>query len=179
MIFFTLVAKRSMPFNMIRLATIIALGLHCFNAAAQTPAQFNEHISSIADSLYKKGNQWGAQLNDAYASKTFSKIVAGRKQWETFVNASISELQNMKDATNSKALRMTMLNFLFFEREMISEAMLPIEKLSAADSDYDIQKTIDNLTIYAEKEVAELKKVRGEQEKYAISNGLDAEPAAN
>jgi hypothetical protein len=102
-----------------------------------------------------------------------------REQWEQFILKSIEALKVMNDVSESKALRMTMLNFLFFETEMLHACMIPLEKLTTNSTDEEIKKAIDQLTAFAEKEVEELKKVRAAQQKYAGANGFETETSAD
>ena len=144
---------------------------------AQTPLELNDKLSSITDSLYARGQQWGTQFNDAYKAKDFKLLIPYRQALSAYVDKSIARVKVMKDVKNSKPLRMAMIGFLEFEKQMITDGFIPVEKLSPSASDEDMKAALAKLTALSSKENGELQKVAAAQEAYARENGFQIEPA--
>lgn len=159
-------------------AVIFLAGLFAFSndmKAQMTPFQFNEHLSSITDSLYERGTAWGASFNEAYTSKDFASLVPLRLKLEKYIDSRIAELKKMKDVKNSKEFREATIAFLIFEKEMITLGFKPLEELKKDASEEEIKAKIDGLQVFSDKEQEELKKVGAKQEAYARANGFKIE----
>jgi hypothetical protein len=144
-------------------------------AFAQTPIQFNDKLVSITDSLYARGQQWGLRFNDAYKSKNYSSLRPYRQSLERFVDEKIISVKAMKDVKNSRPLRMAMLDFLIFEKGMITKAFLPLESLGSEGSEDQVKAALAKLTEYSNQESIQLEKVNAAQEAYAKENGFTIE----
>ena len=73
---------------------------------------------------------------------------------------------------NSKPFRMAMVDFLDFEKEMVTKAFVPFEKLTNKNSEQDFQATLGNLNAVALEEGDFLKKLHAAQDEYAAKNGF-------
>ena len=147
------------------------------NAQITTAIELNDHLADITDSLFAHGQRWGKQFNTAYQNGDYASLKPYSKNLENFVDDRIKEVQSMKDIGNSKELRMAMLDFLKFEKRMITEAFRPFEKLSADASEAEVQAQLDVTTKLSELEQAELVKVGDAQEKYGAANDFSIMPA--
>ena len=164
-------------FNVLGLIMILALSAFNMKAQTMTPLQFNDNLSSITDSLYARGQQWGVKFNEAYQAKDFKMLVPYRQQLSGFVDKNIARVKVMKDVKNSKALRMAMIGFLEFEKKMITEGFMPLEQLSPSTSKEDVSAALEKLKSLSASENDQLKKVAIEQEAYAKANGFQIEAA--
>ena len=153
------------------------LSVSTISHAQSTALEFNDHIASITDSLFLKGQEWGTKFNEVYANKDFALLKPMREGLETFVTARIKELTGMKDVKNSKALRMAMLDFLDYELIMVTNAFKPMERLAGTATNEDVKAALDKMTELSKQEAEELKKVGDAQEAYAKANGFSIAPA--
>ena len=144
--------------------------------AQTTPLQFNDKIAYITDSLFKKGQQWGTKFNEAYQAKNFASLKPTREAMERYITAKITEVQNMKDVKNSKNLRMAMVSFLKFEKDMITRSFIPVESLKSTATENEVKAALDKMTEFSTQEAGELKKVSDAQEAYAKANGFTIAP---
>ncbi len=147
-------------------------------ATAQKPTtaiEMNDYLSSVTDSLYKGGQEWGKKLNSIYKTKEFSSLTPIRKKLEIFIDKKKKEIMALPDIGGSEDFRMAMLDFLVFEAQMIKEAFGPLEKFNSSSSDDAIKAAIDNLQKLAEGENARVKRIHETQNEYAAKNGFTIE----
>ena len=137
----------------------------------------NDRLVSITDSLYAKGQRWGEAFNKFYNNKEFSKLAPYRKEVQTYIDQQLTKVGVMKDVGGSEDLRAAMIKFLLYERDMVANHFVPIEKLNTSSTDDQIKAEIDSLTKAAEKEAEALKAVNDAQEAYAAKNGFTIESA--
>ena len=120
--------------------TVVLLLSVSTKAQTMTPLQMNDNLSSITDSLYARGQQWGTKFNEAYKAKNFKILIPYRQNLSVYVDKNIARVKAMKDVKNSKALRMAMVGFLEYEKKMITEGFMPLEKLSPTISDEEPER---------------------------------------
>jgi hypothetical protein len=142
-----------------------------------TPIDYNDKLAAITDSLYNMGVAWGTEFQNINSSdKNFSKLAPHRKKIIAFTSRKIEEVRRGptagKGADNLKA---AMLQFLTFEKQMIETAFAPLEKLTSASSETEVNEAIKKLTAESEKEAEELKRVNEAQEKFGEMNGFTLE----
>ncbi len=164
----------------IRTATlVVALCLSQLFVAGQkqfkTAIDLNDYLASITDTLYNDGVKWGEAFSKANANKNFSTLSVPRKKLESFIQRKQLEVLLMKDINGSENLRLSMLEFLFFEAKMAAEAFLPLEKLNSQSTDDEIKRAITSLTDMAKEENKYLEKVVAAQEAYGKKNGFTIE----
>jgi hypothetical protein len=145
----------------------------------KTALELNDYMVSITDSLYNYGTAWGAQFGEAFKSKDFSTLTAPRKNIEKFVDYKYAELNALKNIGGSEKLKAAMLEFLIFEKKMIKEQFIPLEKLDKNTPDAAKQTAIATLVDASKSEEAVLAKVREEQNAYAKKNGFTIESEKN
>jgi hypothetical protein len=161
--------------KLILLFLLVAASIQLKAQTPTTPVEMNNYLMEMVNNLYERGKQWGANFNNARESKDFASLSADRKALETFVNQSIKDVEKLKDIKGSKMLRMAMLDFLQFEKDMVENAFLPIEKLDNESSDEEIDTALQKLLGMAKYENEWLDKVRAEQKKYAEANNFTLE----
>jgi len=144
-----------------------------------TPLQYNDKLVSITDSLYSLGQQWGeTYAKIAGADNDFSKLGEKRKVISAFTTRKIAEVQKGQSVgKGGDELKNAVLDFLAFEKKMIDDAFVPIEKLNASSSQAEKDAAIQKLTKQAEQESAVLKKVNDAQISYGKQNGFEIEAA--
>ena len=140
-----------------------------------TALELSNYFSSITDSMYKYGQQWGNLFSASYNSKKFGSLTPMRVKIEEYTTRKILELTAMKDVKGSENFRAAMLDFLNYEKKMIKVYFASFEKLDSSATDEDIQKHMNDLVAVAREEDAELQKVKEAQEEYAKKNGFEIE----
>jgi hypothetical protein len=164
--------------TLIRIAVVLSFIASTFFASAQdlnTAIEVNDYFVSVTDSLYAGGQQWGRQFNEAYQTKDFSSLIPVRKKMEKFIDNKLALLGKMKDSFGSENLRLATMDFLAFEKKLIVEAFIPLEKLNKNSTNEEIQKAMKNLTETAARETAEIVRVNNAQEEFAKKNGFTIE----
>lgn len=147
-------------------------------AAAQTPKtplEFNDKIVSYIDTMYTSGEQWGTVFNEASTSGKYATLKTVTDKMETYINRSISSLTTMQDVKNSKQLRLSVIEFLQFEKSLINKAFRPFEKFNSETSDETKKAAIDNLVALSKEEDQCIKKILELQTKYGAENGFSIE----
>jgi hypothetical protein len=165
--------KFLLPFILLIGCTVVSV-----NAKAQkpsTPLELNDYFAAISDSLYRGGKAWGIQFNKVQASKEFATLIPFRLSMEQYAKKMVSELTTMKDIKNSKDFRLAVIGFLNFEVELMTQAFIPIEKLTAKSSKETYDAAINNLVLLAAKEKDYLSTIAITQKAYADSNGFTIE----
>lgn len=156
----------------------------CITAAAflanaqntKTPIDFNDDLVEITDSLYKIGQNWGKAFNEAYKTTgNYATLKTARERMLVFVEAKLKYVANLKDVNNSKPLRQAYIDFLNYEKRMITEAFVPFEVLTSASSKEEVQKRMEKLRELSSQEGAMLTKVNEAQYRYASENGFTIE----
>jgi len=157
---------------------LLFAGLASFSSVAQKkkmePIEYNDRLAAITDTLYSLGMEWGTEFQQISASdKDYSKLGAYRKKIYDFADRKIAEVR--KEAPVGKGgevLKTAMLDFLAFEKNMVNNAFLPIEKMNAGSSQEAWDAALKKLTDDAETEGKILKKVNEAQEAFAQQNGF-------
>jgi len=156
--------------NILLLFIMGILAKPMYSTAQMTPVEFNDHIFSISDSLSTMAHEWSGLLGMAVKTKDFALLRPNREALEEYINTCIIEMTNMKEVSNSKDLRMAMLGFLRFEKDLVTKGFSPIDKLPASTTNEEAQMEFKKITDMAKGESVELEKVRLAQEAYASSN---------
>lgn len=157
------------------LASIITANM---SATAQTFAsaiELNDYFVSITDSLFRGGQEWGNQMSKAVETKNFSSVTPVRKKMELFIDKKLASLDKMKDQFGSEKLRFATMDFLMYEKRLVQEGFIPLERLNKNTTDEDLKKAFASLSAAAEKETAEIQKVHKAQEEFAEKNGFAIE----
>ena len=159
------------------IAAVLLSSFHIYAQTELTPIEFNDQLTSITDSLYARGKDWGNHFNEANQTKDFKSLRPYREDMVRFINSSISRITSMKDVNNSKPLRMAMIGFLRFELTMATNAFQPLERFNASSSKANVTKAIKHISDLAKGENAQLAKVAAAQEQYAKENNFRIESA--
>jgi len=161
----------------ITLLFICALASPALQAQTMTPVEFNDQVATIKTELYAKGQAWGAQYSKVNESAQFSTLAPYREDLEVYIDEQIAELKKMKDVKNSKALQEALLDYLVYERKLISESFKPMESLNAGSNPANKEAVLKTLMENAKLEATALEKVTTAQNAYAAANGFKIEDA--
>ena len=160
---------------------VLIVGLSLSKTFGQSPVEFNNQMSEIADSLFQKGNNWGKQLGEiAATSKQFEKLAPIRLSLEKYIFNQTTRLNEMKDVSGSYNFRQAMITYLQFEKQMVDSLIKPFESLSSASTDAVFKETVDKLLKGAAKEQGYLDQVHIVENEYAKANNfIIKQPAKN
>lgn len=165
----------------LRFVITLACFLYLISSAARaqtspTPIEFNDRLTAITDSLYARGQEWGQLFNEVHPTRGYAALRPTREGIEEFVTTSIARVKAMPDVENSKALRMAMISYLEFEKQLIAEAFKPLEALTTHSTKKEMNAAFARLKTMTEAENGELQKVVAAQEAYAAANGFTVAP---
>ena len=165
--------------NLLLLLFLILPFSKSYGQTPSTPLEFNEMMTSIVADLAAKGGEYGKklQLIDT-TTRDFSQLASNRKDMISFIDRHIALLKTLKDVKGSAEYRNAMIDFLIFEKTMVQNVFLPIEKLTKSSTKADEQKAIQNLQEEAAKENKVLDKIRVTQKKYADKNNFTIEQSS-
>jgi hypothetical protein len=136
---------------------------------------FNQKLAKISEELNSKGTLLGTQLKTAMTSKDFSAVAATCKDLHSFIDTKLTEMKDTKDIAGSEKLRTSMVDFLSFEKELVTEAFDPFAKMDTNTSEEDMQSAIDKMMEKTKEESSYLLKVQSAQREYASKNGFKIE----
>ena len=160
---------------LIRTSLALGLAITTIMSSAQkfeSAIDLNDFYVSITDSLYAAGSQWGTVMSKAMETKNFSPIIPVRKKMESFIDKKLLELGKIKDQFGCDNLRLSIMDFLAFEKRLIQEAFIPAEKLTKTATEADINKVVNNLTTSGKKEQTALARINEAQKACAAKNGF-------
>lgn len=159
-----------------RLFLTLAIIVTSFISKAQqptTPIAFNDTLAAINATLFEYGSQWGRAFNEAYKSGQYARLTPHRERLGKFINEKLEYVLTLKDVNNSKPLRLALIEFLSYEKQLLQDAFLPFESLKPNVTEEEVKKLISNLSTLAAKEKDMLAMVADAQEKYGAENGFN------
>lgn len=147
-------------------------------AAAQTPKSpiaYNNKLADYLDTMFVGGQEWGKVFEAVYPTGNYIALKVETDKLDVYIDRSIRTIEAMQDLKNSKPLRTAVIEFLNYEKTLISKAFRPFEKFKSDTPEATIQAAIDNLMDLSIDENEYLKKVKEAQKKYAAENGFTIE----
>lgn len=126
---------------------------------------FNDYCAEIIDSLYIYGLEWGELFEIAYETKNFSTLKLPTNKLYQFIQKSQKELIKRDVYSDMEDLKVSVLDFLTFEKVLILEAFRPFEQFTKQTRDDVIEAQLDILIEKASLEEEVLKEVRDQQER--------------
>ncbi|MCW3128120.1 MAG: hypothetical protein JWO03_3778 [Bacteroidetes bacterium] len=144
-------------------------------ASSMTAIELNNSYSSVSDTLYQMGTQWGTVLNEVMTSGEYAKLKPVRAEMEQFIARKQKEIKASPIIGGSEKFKEAMLSFLNFESNMTTKAFMPFEKLTAASKTDEVNAMIANVTTLSKGETDVLAEVQKTQSAYATKNGFAIE----
>ena len=138
---------------------------------------FNQKLAKISETLNAKGVTLGTQLKTAMETKDFTSVAASCKDLHGYIDEKLAELKGMKDISGSENLRTSMIDFLGFEKELVSDAFDPFAKMDSNTTEEEMQTAVNNMLEKTKEESTYLMKVQTAQREYASKNGFKIEEA--
>lgn len=163
-----------------RFLSVMLVALTCFLGSCQMmnrqkALEFSNKLSSITDSLYRKGGEWGAVYATASQSGDYAQLRPLRIDMQQFTDRNIATVIAMKDVAGSEQFRADMIGFLRFEKKMIEDVFSRFEELNAQSSEGEVQAVLNQLTESSTEETRLLDVVRKSQAEFAKKNGFKIE----
>ncbi len=137
--------------------------------------EFNDYCASITDTLYQYGQEWGTEVTKAIENKNFNKIALINKKLVAFIDKKKKELLRKEVYPDMDNLKIATLDFLTFEKEMITNNFVSFEQFNAQSTTEAIEEETQKLLKAAEKEGKVLETLREEQIKVSKIYGFDIE----
>jgi len=159
----------------IKLFAFLVLALSFTPAFAQKPStalEMNNYFTSMIDSLYHKGYNWGATFSEDDSSGNYSNLVPLRKDLESTCDRFAKELATAKDIGGSTDFKNAMIEFMHFEKNLITNCFKPFEDLSPSSTLEQKTKLQTKLQTDSKEEDQKLDKIRKIQKIYADKNGF-------
>ena len=136
---------------------------------------FNQKLVEISDTLNKKGTRIGTEVALAVNTRDFSRVDIINRELLDFIDIKTAELKKTPNTAGSEKLKAAMLDFLAFEKEMISSYFLPLGKMNTQTPDTTIQAAVDRMVDKSKDESSYLARVQKAQKDFAKSNGFVVE----
>ena len=136
---------------------------------------FNQKLVEISDTLNKKGTRIGTEVALAVNTRDFSKVDIINKELLDFIEIKTAELKKTPNTAGSEKLKVAMLDFLAFEKDMISSYFIPMGKMNAQTPDTIIQAAVERMVDKSKDESSFLARVQQAQKEYARNNGFVVE----
>ncbi len=166
---------------MSRLAAILPFIAIVFFAASckkdVSALKLSNDLAKINDSLARYGKEWGDEFKRAYNTADFSGLYPIRARMEVFVNRKIDCVSNMKDVGGSREFREKELEYLRFEKGLISNKFARFEYFNDLTPPGEMEKAFEELMSASAQEQFILEQLHKEVQKYADKNGLGAYPS--
>lgn len=158
------------------ISALCLLACLCFAAGCDrevSALKLSTDLTKINDSLARYGNEWGEEFKKAYETTDFSGLYPIRARMEAFVNRKIECVSNMKDVGGSRAFREKELEYLKFEKGLISSKFVPFEYFNSQTPPNDMEAAFNDLMTASAQEQFILEQLHKEVKQYADRNGLD------
>lgn len=164
--------------HLLYLSIFVAVSLmsSCDMMNKQSALDINNKIAKATIDLENKGKAWGTAFGQAYSSsKNFSSLTPIRKDLETSIDKSISDISNMKDVGGSETLRSKALDYLKYEKNEVETYFKPFEEFNSSTSDADVKAKFEALTNSTTEEGQKLADLHAEQQAFATKNNFKLE----
>lgn len=136
-------------------------------AETEFALEFNDFCASMTDSLYEYGIEWGEKFQSVVGNGNYASLAPLSKKLISSIERYQKELIKRKTHEDMDDLKVAMLDFLTFEKNMILTAFIPFEQFNSGTSEETIDAQIKTLMAASEQEGAVLSKVNMEQQKLA------------
>ncbi len=136
---------------------------------------FNQQLVGVSEKLQEKGTGIGRELKEAVNTKDFSAFADSSQALLDYIDKCLADYKNMKDVSGSENLRAAMIDFLNFEKDVVSQTYIPLGKMNSTTSEEELQATINTMLEKSREEGSYLVKVQDAQREYASKNGFKME----
>jgi hypothetical protein len=134
-------------------------------------------LTKINDSLARYGKEWGDEFKRAYSTSDFSALQPIRVQMEVYVNRKIECVRNMEDVGGSRDFRKKEMEYLMFEKGLITNKLTRFENFNAQTPPEELAKAASELMSATEQEQFVLEQLHEEVRQYADRNRLESSSA--
>ena len=157
---------------------ILLVSQGCNSKNKKKAYDFNQKLVEISDTLNKKGTRIGTEVALAVNTRDFSKVDIINKELLDFIEIKTAELKKTPNTAGSEKLKVAMLDFLAFEKNMISSYFVPLGKMHAQTPDTTIQAAVERMVDKSRDESSHLTRVQQAQKEYAKNNGFTVQEKA-
>jgi len=158
--------------NLFAFLGLAVLMTSCMSGEKKKVYDFNQKLAGISQGLNKRGLDFGTELKAAVTSHDFSKTAASCKELKDYVEAQIKEVTGTENVGGSESLKSTMLEFLQFEKQLVTEGFEPFSSMGKDTPEEEVQTAVRTMMEKTGDENKYLAKVQEEQKAFAAKNGL-------
>jgi hypothetical protein len=162
--------------RVIYLATLL-LGV-AYSARAQQPQtalELNDYLVAAVESISQAGSAWGSKYAEVSANAEYYLLASYRQDIISVIDSKTEAIQSFQDVGGSEEFRTALIDFLGFEKKMITQCFVPFENLTEYSTTEEIDALITALNQMAQEENSRLDNIRQIQSSYALLNGFTIE----
>ena len=157
-------------------AFIIITFLLVGRSFGQTAAEMNTKLAAIVDSVTAISGDWKEKMGELKeGSKHFEELKTLRAHLDVVIDKETANLKKAKDVFESNRYRAGVLALLTYEKQMVTAAYAPFEKLKPTATDDQVKACNDKLDDMARKEDELRAEVNSAQAEFAKENKLTIE----
>ena len=145
------------------------------NSDKKKAYEFNQKLVAISEALRVKGTQIADALSIAANTKNFSRVDSANKDLLNYIDTKTAELKVMENVAGSEKLKLAMMDFMDFERDLVSSSFLPFGKMNESTPGEEIQFAVEQMMNKVKEEDKYLQRVQDAQKEYAAKNGFKVE----
>jgi hypothetical protein len=132
----------------------------------------NNAIVTLNDTIYLRGHQFGALLDQCYKAKDYSSMKPFCAGFENYLDSGRQKIIRLKDAGGSEELKNSEIELLAYEKSMIVKDFVPFEGLTPVATGVEINALLARIKNDGIGEANRMEKLRKLQEEYAARNGF-------
>ena len=145
------------------------------NSDKKKAFEFNQKLAKISQTLNEKGTRVATELALAVNTRDFTTVDSVNKDLLEYVKTQRNEVNTTPDVGGSEQLKSSMVEFLDFEKELITSAFLPFGMMNKESSDDESQQAVNHMVKKTSEETKYLAKVQAAQKEFAKKNGFKVE----
>jgi outer membrane murein-binding lipoprotein Lpp len=160
-----------------RFLAFIAIALLSYGRSfGQSAAEMNTKLSAVVDSVVAIAGDWREKMGELKdGTKHFDELKGLRAHLDAVVDKETANLKKVKDVAESTRYRTGVLALLAYEKQMITGAFAPFEKLKPTATDDQVKALSDKLDDMSRKEDELKAEVTSAQNEFAKENKLTIE----
>jgi hypothetical protein len=154
------------------LVILPAFILFACSAGKKKAYDFNQQLVAISETLRIKGTNIANALSIAAGTKDFSKVDSGNADLIKFIDQKTADLKSMENVAGSEELKTAMVDFMDYERELVSIYFVPFGKMNKDTPSEEVHTAVERMMEKVKEEEVYLRRLQDAQQDYATKNGF-------
>jgi hypothetical protein len=138
----------------------------------QTAIEMNDYLVGVIAGIHDAGANWGNKYVLADSTKEYHSLKSTTDEITVLIDQKIVELNALTDIGGSEEFRKSIIDFLYYEKQMITEAFTPFNSLTSESTQEEKDAMFNNLTELTKTEDSKLDSIRDKQAAYASANNF-------